>query len=250
MPSIKTIDNVQSNKFFLAYIQVMLVLGLNFLPGLSHAFDFCDLQPYAGLEYVHRTLAFQEGYGKGDFSKCLPQANILVGMQLNDYLGLEAGYLFSTSPRRTSLAIGGSGSFGKMVPPGGYIVLKSKIHLNGPQINVLGTVPLGSSPFSLIGSLGISSLILKANYKPIADEVAVLSPLEVIESKRSFCMRKWVPKLMGGFGYQFTHCIGIRALMGYEGTKQFKNLRPREASRLRVSLKNNVLGSIGFIARF
>jgi len=264
MNSTKTVDKPQSKKSFLRYLQVILFLGLNFLPGISQSWDLCDLKPYGGLEYVHRMLAFEDGYGKGDFNKCLPQANVFLGIQFNSYLGLEAGYLFSQAVTRTSLAIEGNRSFGAIITQFGHITLENKINLNGPQINLVGRLPLGTCAISLIGSLGVSSLSLKATYKPIAYAPSVLSPLEnpiayapsvlspseVMESKRTFSLRKSVPKVMFGVGYQCNDFMEIRALMGYERTKPFKNVVPREICKLKISLKNNALCSVGLIVKF
>ncbi len=250
MHSTKTIGTPKPNKTILRFIQVVLFGCLHFLPGLSHALDICDLSSYGGLEYVHRKLVFQAGYGKGEFRQFLPQANAFLGVQLNNYFGLEFGYLLSQARNRSSLAIGGNQSFGLLVKEEEFIISENKINLYGPHINVLGRLPLGTCGFSLIGSLAVSSLTLKAGYKPLAYQLEILPEEDVIESKRSFSSKKYVPSLMAGLGYQFTNCIGIRALIGYEQTKKFKNIAPKEVSPIKISLKNNILGSIGFIARF
>jgi hypothetical protein len=260
MHAIKAIDKPQPNKYFLRYLPVILFLGLHFLPGISQSMDLSGLKPYGGLEYVHRTLAFQEGYGKGDFKKSLPQGNAFLGIQFNEYLGLEAGYLFSNAVKRTVFSTEGRQIFGEAVlnrvddkgdEIAGYNISRNKINLTGPQISIVGRLPLGMSGFSLIGSIGLSRLTLKAKTKVLGtDELPVFLPLHILEWERSFCVKKVVPKAMFGLGYQFTNRIGIRILIGYEKTKQFKNLVPKEQGPLRMTLKNNTLCSIGLTAQF
>jgi len=250
MHLIRAVDTPPRKRSFLKFLQITSLVSFNFLLGTSQALDFSAFKPYGGLEYVQRSLAFKEGYGKGDFNKRLPQANVFLGIQVNDYLGLEAGYLFSQAVTRTSLAVGGTRTFGAMLNQGEYVTSENKINLKGPQVNFIGRLPFGKSGFSALCSIGASWLSLKATCKPLADERVILTPSDIMQSKRTFSSKKVVPKVMLGLGYQFTDCIGVRVLVGYEKTQRFKNVVTREISMLRISLKNNTLCSIGLIVKF
>ncbi|HXH55537.1 MAG TPA: outer membrane beta-barrel protein [Gammaproteobacteria bacterium] len=249
MHSISTIDAPLRKRSFLKFLQIILLAGFNFLLGTSQALDFSTLKPYGGLEYVQRSLVFQEGYGQGDFNKRLPQANVFFGVQINDYLGVEAGYLFSPPVKKTSIATGRT-FFGSILDQNEAIISENKINLTGPQMNVVARLPFGTSGFSAIGSLGVSYLTLKSSVKMLAHGQVIFTPSEAMQMERHFSLKKVVPKVMFGLGYQFTDSIGARILMGYEKTSQFKNISPKEESPFKVSLKNNVLCSIGLAIKF
>lgn len=248
---IRAIDTPWRKKSFLKFFQNILLVSFNCLLGTtSHAsLDCSALKPYGGLEYVQRSLVFKEGYGKGDFNQRLPQAHVFLGIQINDYLGLEAGYLFSQAVTRTSFAENRQ-ALGEFVDPGDDYVAENKINLTGPQMSVVGRLPFGASGFSALGSIGVSWLNLQAIHKRITFRGIPLTPLEVLQSTRHFSVKKVVPKWMFGLGYQLTDSIGMRVLMGYEKTSQFKNITPKESKILSITLKNATLFSIGFTANF
>lgn len=251
MYSKKGIDKQISNKSFLRFFQAILLINFHFLPVESHAIDFSALKPYGGVEYVQRSLALKEGYGKGDFNKRLPQANAFLGIQINDYFSVEAGYLFSQAVTRTSFAFDGQLLGNVPLKPGQYFISENKINLTGSQINFVGCLPFGASGFSALTSIGISKLSLKAIHKPLGDDQdEILSPADMLKLKRTFSSKKIIPKLMVGFGYNFTNSLVIRILIGYEKTSQFKNIVPKESNILRMTLKNHHLCSVGLIMKF
>jgi len=251
MHLIRAVDTPRRKRSFLKFLQITSLVSFNFLLGTSQALDFSALKPYGGLEYVQRSLAFKEGYGKGDFNKRLPQANVFLGIQVNDYLGVEAGYLFSQAVTRTSFVAGPNQSLGEMLSLGQYGIFENKINLTGPQMSFVGRLPFGISGFFALGSVGISWLSLKATRKTLGhDALPIFNQEEVMESKCNFSSKKVIPKAAFGLGYQFTDCIGVRILMGYEKTSRFKNIVPKEKDTLKMTLKDNILCSIGLTVKF
>ncbi len=239
------------NRTFSRFLQIILLLGFSLLPGISQAVDFSALKPYGGLEYVHRSLAFQEGYGKGNFSKSIPQGNAFLGIQINEYLGLEAGYLFSQAVTRTSFSTGSSRTLGIVLLPGAYMISENKINLTGPRLNIVGRLSLGMSGFSAVGSVGVSWLNLKAKTKTLGtDFYPIYGPREIESSIANFSSKKIVHNFMGGMEYKFSNFMRMRILVGYERTSQFKNIAPIEPNDKRISLKNNTLCSVGLTAHF
>lgn len=251
MHLIRAIDAPWRKKSFLKFFQNVLLVSFNCLLGTtSHALDCSALKPYGGLEYVQRSLVFKEGYGKGDFNQRLPQAHVFLGIQINDYLGLEAGYLFSQAVTKISFAENRQALGQVLDDPVDQYTAENKINLTGPQISLVGRLPFGTSKFSVLGSIGFSLLNLKARHMRVAESGIQLSPSEIIDRIRHFSSKKVVPKCMFGLGHQLTDSIGMRILMGYEKTSQFKNITPKESKILSITLKNATLFSIGFTANF
>ena len=232
-------------------LSILVVLSL-IRPNHSAALDLQSFKPYLGLEYSQRSLNMVEGYGKGLFVKRLPQGNVFFGLKLNDYIGIEAGYLFSQAATRTTYSTEGSQIFGSLVAgPGEFFVADSTINLFGPHINFQAYLPIGTTPFAGIGSLGFSLITLKARFKPLGDIDDLIYPPDAVEIlTRHFSSTKLVSHIMGGLGYQMTNSINIRFLMGLETTSRFKNITPQEVSSFKMNLKNNSIANLGFTYSF
>ena len=214
-------------------------------PTLSFAYN-----PYIGLEYSQRSLNMAEGYGKGLFVKRLPQGNLLVGLKLNDYIGIEAGYSFSQSATRTAYSTAGDRVLGNLIPPNllpdRFLAAENSIRLFGPHLSINAYLPIGTSPFYGIASIGFAMLALKAQFKPIGNQASIaFTPAATEKLTRHFSSKKLVNRIMGGMGYQITEQVGIRFLIGYETTSRFKNIAPKELGPLRMSLKNNTISNLG-----
>lgn len=217
MDSIKVIDVQPFNSSFLKFIRVTILLGLSFVAGTCQARDLFPLKSYVGLEFVHRSLAFKEGYGKGNFNKSMPQGNAFLGIAINPYLGLEIGYLFSPAVTRTSVSSAGQVFGGQNINPtlDEFIVSENKLNITGPEINMVGKLPLGNSDYFGVGLLGISWLNLKVRVRPLINDETIYTPAIVEIRTRHFASRKLIPKIMLGIGYSFTESIKLRLLAGY-----------------------------------
>ena len=222
------------------------------LPQHSIAIDLQAVKPYLGLEYSQRSLNMVEGYGKGLFVKRLPQGNAFIGVKLNDYIGIEAGYLFSQAATRTTHSTEGSLLFGSLlVGPDQSFAADSNINLFGPYVNFQAYLPIGTTSFVGIGSIGFSLITLKARFKLLGDNEDPVYPPDVIETlSRHFSNTKLINRIMGGIGYQMTDNVNIRFLMGLETTSRFKNISPKENSPFKMSLKNNSIANLGLTYSF
>jgi hypothetical protein len=237
-----------SKKIILAVSVFSLLIFI--LPTISFAepSDFIQrFNPYIGLEYSQRSLNMVEGYGKGLFVKRLPQGDLLVGLKLNDYIGVEAGYLFSQATTRTAYSTEGTQIFKSLLLlPDEMLVTNNTINLFGPHITISAYLPIGTTPFYGIGSVGFTLMTLKARSKPLGDAIQFVYTADDVEGlTRHFSSKKLVHRIMGGMGYKINDNIGIRLLFGYEMTFRFKNISPKEVSSYKMSLKNNTIGNLG-----
>lgn len=230
------------------FLSVFLLIAAT--PNLSWAVSpstRSSFKTYMGLDYIQRDLKMVQGYGQGIFNKRLPQGNVYLGLQLNEYCGIEAGYLFSQSSTRTALTINSSLLNGIPLDDNEWFITENKINLSGPHLSLVGYSQINASNFYLTGSVGLTVLKLKAELKPLMDyNHPTNDPNWTAAKTRHFNHQKVIAKLMGGVGYHLTESTAIRILVGYETTSSFKNLIPKEPSLVRISLKNNLLTSLGF----
>lgn len=227
-----------------SYVFILLLL---FLPK-ANAF-YQSSSAYVGFDSYLRKSDMVSGFGEGIFDKNIPEYNLYVGYAFNQYFSLEGGQLFTQNVTRTSVSLADTIRFGGIIPPGAFEVAESKIGMHGSHINLLGRFPLKETKVSLLGSMGIVVLKVKATYNLIADDFGPLDLNDQIIPFRSFSSRRVIPRLMLGANYQITERLGIRFLVNYEFTSKFKNIAVKTLSETfssnRLSFKNNALYGIG-----
>jgi len=234
-------------------IHILSILAVFSLirPNYSAALDIQSFKPYLGLEYSQRSLNMVDGYGKGLFVKRLPQGNAFIGLKLNDYIGIEAGYLFSQAATRTTYLNTGNQILGNLLAPNHFLASENTINLFGSHLNINAFLPISTTGFYGIGSIGVSMLTLKARFKPIGNQaVFAFTPAATEARSRHFLKKKLIKRITGGIGYKITSNFEIRFLTGYETTSHFKKIAPKEASPLRISLKNNTISNLGLTYSF
>ena len=129
------------------------------------------------------------------------------------------------------------------------IEAEERIRIYGTHLNLTGRYPIEDTNIHIIGSVGIISLKIKAEDKPIGANGGVLDPDAVEDAKRKYSSRRAISRLSGGLAYRVSDLIGFRLLMSYENTAKFKNIIPKRAdggtSVNRLSLRNNMLYGFG-----
>lgn len=219
-------------------------------------------EPYVGFDVAQRQLDMPVAFGKGLFQKRIPQYNLYAGFNFNEYIGIELGQLFTQDTTRTALTNEGELWFGLPIDPilEGYYVTENKIGMHGTHVNMVGQypipIPIVLGDLSFIGSIGVVSLKVKAQSRPIVSGiVGVFLPENTEKFTLNFYSRRVIPRFMMGLHYKIVKQLGIKIFGEYQTTSRFKNIpgiypQSGDISSTRLSLKNNLLIGMGIIVPF
>lgn len=223
----------------------------------SYAFNEC-LVPYLGVDFQIRHIKFKRDFGNHLFKTNNPQGNGYLGLKLNDYLGIEAGYEYSW--RRTAHVANTAGiiELGGAAPiQTGQINFSVNSHrLSGPHASLIGFIPfcICDQHFEFFASLGAVHLKVKLKNQP----TAFLTPegfVEVTDNTEAFSIlrntfrkSKTVMKAAAGFNFMMHECAGLKVGIGWENTSKIR-MRAQDLERT-VKLKDSLLYSVGIFWRF
>lgn len=206
-----------------------------------------ELKPYLGLNAQMRDLGFKKGYGKENFESTMPQGEFIAGLKVNPYLGFELGYFSSIERYRNATTEYPTQNLG--IPdfyenPGDYTRAIGSSKINGGSLNVVGFVPLTAN-IQVLGSVGLARLRIKLRYLPVANELGLMSQAGTEATSRDFVHSKYIPQAKLGAQYLITQTVGLKALIGWEGTKRFNLLKNKQGRPARVSLKDSYTLGLG-----
>ncbi len=209
-----------------------------------------ELIPYLGLNARMRDLGFQKGYGKENFQSTMPEGEVIAGLKVHPYLGFELGYLTSFERHRETTTSYPAQTLGDLyISPIDTETAISTSKIKGGSFNMVGFFPV-SENIQILASVGLSRLNIKLRYMPIAnnDEDGHVEPLPqdaIDESIRDFARSKYIPQAKVGIQYMLTQTVGLKALVGWEGTKRFNLLTNKQNTAARVSLKDSYTAGLG-----
>lgn len=219
----------------------------------ADALEFSPSLPYVGADVYQRNLTMVQGCGSESFAKRMPQGNLYIGTWFNDYFGLEGGWMFTPNAKRVAY----NDTIELGIPstlPTDFFVANTSISIDGPHLDLLGKIPINSSKFHFIGSIGIANLKVDAIHKPIATDAGHYRPDEVEELTKKFSSRRIIPCFAAGISYPISEVLNVRLLARYEFTAKFKNLHTSfpdgSASKATLSLKNNTVFGAGVNIQF
>lgn len=230
-------------------------LLLTLVPLKALAWDPMDVnnyytQPYMGIDAQWRVTQPETNFGNNLFKRHYLQGNIYLGLKLCDYLGVELGYEITPTRNKTSTIANNEATLGVASQPLEVHISKSRIHgwhtgLMGyyPVCNFLGN-NLFRNPVELLAYVG--QVCLNTYYQ----DVTVLragEPMDVRFNTRTYDSTRSLLRV--GLGAQYTYCTsGIRFMLGYETTNQFRNVISKEfgtTSAMRLKLKDSLFVSLG-----
>lgn len=188
----------------------------------GNLFEQCDLVPYVGADAQWRHMEFKKGFGKDQTKSNYPQGNIYLGLKLNQYLGLEAGYERAKTLKRDTSALGSDVNFGAVFVPGApnqLLQINTKTKLRAFHANVVGFLPICEEyRLQLIGSLGIARVNINTSRNVISVDNIALTDTEAASVQQVFSKKKWVPRIGIGLQHMLTCQLGVRAMANWEGT--------------------------------
>ncbi len=213
--------------------------------------------PYAGINTQVRQIEFKGGYGSNIFAKRMPQAEIYGGFKINSYLGFELAYLRSLEAHKTAQNANLNNYFGidlgsLGVPSDFYERATASSRIDGGSVNVVGSLPV-TEDLQFLGSLGIARLRVKLKYVPVGDNATGYTPAQTFDNTKHYAAWRYVPQAKVGVQYMVSQAVGLKALLGWDGTSRF-NLIPNRtgefASTARVSLKDSYNLGLGLAYYF
>lgn len=158
---------------------LLLILALFFPLTSLASFNWnWDLNPYVGIDGAKRIWEWDRDFGEGVFPKEYWNVSPVIGMQLNRYLGVEAGYEESNRAQKRAYFFGDEPAGHPIQPVLGFFSPEdaqknSKLYfaeaaINGAHLNIIGQYPLLNTNADVYFSLGVGFMQFKVNVTPIA----------------------------------------------------------------------------------
>lgn len=229
--------------------KIYLAFFCLFLSTQVTAFD--DVSPYVGLNAQMRRLTFMKPYGDQDFARKIKQGEVIAGLKLNPYFGLEFGYLKSIRADKNRTQAFPELLFGlpTLLRAGELTVATTHTRIESANLSFVAYLPINED-FNLLGSVGLARMHIGLDYIPTADEVGPYDADLIAEESLSFAKSKYIPTAKLGAEYMITKSVGLKALVGWDGTKRFNLLKPKQVSEARVSLKDSYNVGLGLTYYF
>lgn len=252
-------DYGMKNKHLKASLSSITALLMSFLASPIFAeryipipMELC-LMPYIGVDGLGRHTNFASGFGGNLFKKDYPEVSAYLGLKLNDYFGIEAGYKVSTLETQTSSLGAGETASGIPVafPPA---VHRGTTSYKGWHGEFVGYLPIMLPDcVYLLGTIGFNRVEFFARDKLVQDNAGLAPPQAFAEGEftRTFKKTQTVLTLGTGLQIQIDEKSSIRFKVGWENTSSIKSLSPQE-SGLGGSIKpcDSFIYGIGFVINF
>ena len=209
-----------------------------------------ELVPYMIFSVQMRTLPFKKGYGQENFKSHMPQAKISAGLKVNPYLGFELGYLRSVESHRNARTHSPHSILGFQLPSGEFEGARTSARIDGTSISLVGFLPMAEDT-QLLGSLGLARLRVKLHYIPFeSDLFPAFDQAQIQSGIRDFIATRYVPQATVGVQHMLTQTVGLKAMIGWDGTKRFNLLANKQEKPARASLKDSYNVGLGLAYYF
>jgi hypothetical protein len=140
--------------------RTILIVALFFfaLCGSAHSNETLDKNMYFGADAVACKMCFKEEAGGNLFKKNSIGCNPFVGISVNDYVSVEAGYQYIGSTRVGVLQTGDQVGRNVVInQPMSPVTYKSSFVIKGPHVNIfLKSQKLLKTPISVFMGIGLS----------------------------------------------------------------------------------------------
>lgn len=206
--------------------------------------EMCSsFNPYVGADAQYRYMPFENDFGGNIFKKTSPQANFFVGNRFNEYFGFELGYNTSKKVKRdTRLGQGQSLAGDLPFGAGEFLDIHATSKVSAISANAQGFLPIPNiCGLDAVGSIGLARVKVNLTYDRLRDENGPINA----GVRRTFAAHRTVMRLGAGLQYAILDNLSIRALLNWENTRKFQNLKAPETPTPRLRLKNSVIYSLG-----
>lgn len=201
------------------------------------AANLSDVRPYLGADAELRYMDFYKPFGSELLPHNYPQANLYLGLPLNEYLALEAGYEATGKKTRAGTDTAGTKTF----------QANSTGQIKALHANLIGSFSICEQyRLKLIGLAGIARL----KEKLVVVDITV-NGVAVPPANNTFTFKKSKSVLRLGAGLQ--HMIncnwGTRAMLKWEQSGKLKT-KAQEDNNFPIRAKNSVIYSVGVFYTF
>lgn len=213
--------------------------------------DTCVEQPYyLGVDAEWRDMGFKRGLGDNLFKRKYLEGNVYGGMKFTDYFGVEIGYRESAKKRSKSANEADQMELGDTIPAG-VNYSSNLVQIKAPYINLVGYLPIcKESGTELLGSVGFAHTWVRLRHRPTGIQVGPFSQAQQNGLQDDFKKEKFILQVKAGIQQLITCNFGIRAVVGWENTSKFKNIKSIQNDALRASLKNSTTYGLGAFFNF
>ena len=221
------------------------------MPVFSYAFPELDLgavQPIFGVDVQHRNMEFQEGFGENLWKQTYPQTNLYAGMRFGRYFGFVLGHENSKTRTQTvNLSVGET----FLGLPIGLPVTQSETFRGSSDIKGTYAQLMGYYPIGFLKStelfLGIGAIHNKITLEQqaLGNDDDPLTPAAIGEFYRNYSASNTRAKVELGLQKIICHHFGLRAVLGWEQTSGFKNIKPVQIPEAEENINLNDTWTVG-----
>lgn len=244
----------KNNRFIASSLIALLLSSVGFLSPISkaNAFEFenccCPINftPYIGVDAAVRYFNGDNVFGANVFYKNYPEADIYLGFKFGNYFGIEGGYKATITQTKTSSITTGSVVNVPVVNP-------PEVHRGVSNFKawfgqLVGFFPI-FEPYCIywFGSVGLSHTTLYAQDKVVNNET---ESFDNDVNVRTFTTNKVIPNIGTGIQFKIDERSSLRFGVKWENTSQFSNIAAQENFVARLSFKDSVIFSLGFLVDF
>lgn len=191
-----------------------------------------NLNPYVGIDGAKRIWDWDKDFGEGVFAREYWNVSPFIGLQLNEYLSVEAGYEESNRVEQKTYFYGDVVADNPIQPVLGFFSPEdaqrsSKLYfaeaaINGPHFNIVGQYPLLNTNADVYFSLGVGFMQFKVNVTPISPNMIENNPMVF----RWDSDRRPVLRIGIGLKRMLTPRIGARIFSVWEQTQSLEGTTP------------------------
>ncbi len=195
-----------------------LIFGIA-LASLSFSAAAFEAPAYFGADAQLGNIHFEKNYGGNILKKESPGINPFIGVKINEWTALEAGYQYLRSTKSTTLSAGDYTLGIEVVRLLAPLTFKSSMILKGPHANLLLLSPLAAKcPLQLFAGVGLFHA--KTSIRRETLQVAGIHT----HVKRRLEASRTLFRLTAGLNYFFTEDFSIRSYVTFINTKKLHAL--------------------------
>ena len=211
-------------------------------PSLSQAFpdlDFGPFHPILGVDGQHRNMGFQSGFGDNLWKETYPQANLYAGLRFGSYFGLVVGHENAKTRTQTVKLSPGELVLGRTIGAA-FETHRASGDIKGTYAQIMGYYPLKFLKSTEV-FLGLGAIHNKIT---LEEQLIAINALSVHEEQN---YHDTDTHAKFEFGVQKIICnhFGLRAVVGWENTSAFENLKPIQTPNSTENVNLNDTWTVG-----
>lgn len=204
-----------------------------------------NLNLFVGVDGQMRSMGFEDRFGDNLFAKHLGQYDVYGGVRLFRYFGLMLGYEKTSNKGRSVVINEGEEYLGILLLPGdGIEGHRTQTEIKGVHFDLMGFFPLCPKyNVDIFATAGLTRNHLRLEDNFFSQDGFPLVPVVL----NHWDAKKTMSRFTAGLQSVFFEHVGIRAMVGWENTSKFKDLKPLEnpASLTILKSKNSFVYGVG-----